>query len=145
MIDFVARAFCIRDKLIEEEHETQKNNWNINKLSATEAASKNDTTELNHAKVRLLEGEGRDVDGYDQNHSNNIERLSIMRSSLSHDIHIIREILEAYRDKKAKAAQKDKYLREWRVICCITDRLFFLMYVLFNIVGIVIIFFGQGH
>ncbi|XP_060073674.1 acetylcholine receptor subunit alpha-1-B-like [Ylistrum balloti] len=141
MIDIVARAFMIRDKLIEKQAEPpQKNSWNIKYTGG--ATSKLPETEMKFAKVRLLD-EGKE-DGYEQNNKDcNIERLNIIRSSLSEDIRIIREILEAYRDKKAKAEQKEKFIREWKVICCITDRLFFLMYLVVNVIGIVIIFFAS--
>lgn len=141
MIDIVARVFMIRDKLIEKQPEPpQKNSWNM-KYTGGATATLPDA-DMKFAKVRLLD-EGKE-DGYEPNNKDcNIERLNIIRSSLSEDIRIIREILEAYREKKTKMEQKEKYLREWKVICCVTDRLFFLMYLIINTVGIIIIFFGK--
>jgi hypothetical protein len=44
-------------------------------------------------------------------------------------------------EQQKKGEIKEKYIREWKVICCITDRLFFLFYLIINIVGVAVIFF----
>lgn len=138
----------IRDKLIDPATEAQqKNNWAMRKMG------EKNSTELKCAKVRLLD-DGKEErfcnpsnEQYDQQtiiHNNiDMERLSLMRSTLADDIRIIREIMENYRDKKAKAEAKENNLKEWKIICCVTDRLFFLLYLIINIIGIVIIFFGH--
>lgn len=64
---------------------------------------------------------------------------------LMEEVRAIRDILEKVRDKKAKMEEKDKYVREWRVIACVTDRIIFITYVLINFVGLLVIFLWQFH
>ncbi|KAL5018214.1 hypothetical protein ScPMuIL_003936 [Solemya velum] len=146
LINGVARLLCIHHTL---EHESDtpntKNNWNSkvgegNKTKFIDMESK-------LAKVRLLDNcndklpLSRSTDTFDQN---NEEKYGILRSSLAEDIHVIREILEKYKEKKMQNELRDKSIREWRVICCVTDRLFFILYLAINITGILVIFLCQG-
>ena len=147
MIDSIAKVLC-RGQLMEPEVENNRTNWG----PSVRAVNKNSYTtdnEMRFAKVRLL-GNGRD----DRNHTmdmpncggTDIEQNSVMGSfpaTLNEDIRAIRDIMEKIQDKKSKQEAKEKCLREWKVICCVTDRLFFLSYLLINIVGIVVIFYGQ--
>lgn len=146
MINGVARLLCIRHTLLENESDTPntKNNWNSkvgegNKTKFIDMESK-------LAKVRLLDNcndklpLSRSTDTFDQN---NEEKYGILRSSLAEDIHVIREILERYKEKKIQSELRDKSIREWRVICCVTDRLFFLLYLAINITGVLVIFLCQ--
>ncbi|ESO84738.1 hypothetical protein LOTGIDRAFT_131629, partial [Lottia gigantea] len=59
---------------------------------------------------------------------------------LLEEVRAIREMLEKVREKKAKAEEKEKYVREWRVIACVTDRVIFIFYLLVNTVGLICIF-----
>lgn len=56
------------------------------------------------------------------------------------EVRTIRELLERVRDKKARAEEKDKLAREWRVVAIVTDRIIFAVYVLINFTGVLIIF-----
>ena len=152
MIDGFARLLCLRSQLLEPDYTNEKkNNWGA-KVKGGQQNSYTDT-EMKYARVRLLDN-GRDSrnpnvgmsncgDGYEQNNIHNNLQDMCVYSSLHEDIRAIRELLEKFHDKKAKAELKEKCLREWKVICCVTDRLFFLSYLIINIVGIIVIFFGQ--
>ncbi|XP_063446518.1 neuronal acetylcholine receptor subunit alpha-2-like [Mytilus trossulus] len=144
MIDVVARLFCIRDKLVENEErndETVRNLWSM-KMSSDKNCN---AAEEKGARVRLLAEKKEEFyrsDIYENGQSNGDIDFSIpMRSGLAEDIRVIREIVEKYQDQKKRNEIREKHIREWKVICCITDRLFFLLYLLINIVGVVIIFF----
>ncbi|KAL8585380.1 hypothetical protein ACOMHN_052194 [Nucella lapillus] len=62
---------------------------------------------------------------------------------LMEEVRAIRDILEKVRDKKAKMEEKDKYVREWRVIACVTDRVIFITYLFINFIGLLVIFIWQ--
>lgn len=141
MIDGIATVLCLRSQLLEPDYKTDMHNYKRSQYADAEAR---------YAKVRLLDN-GRDKKGVTTNY-NDVEHNNVhgnqlgdlcLNSSFADDIHAIREILEQFKDKKAKAELKEKCLREWKVICCVTDRLFFISYLLINIIGIVVIFFGQ--
>ncbi|XP_052059416.1 neuronal acetylcholine receptor subunit alpha-7-like [Mytilus californianus] len=144
MIDVVARLFFIRDKLIENEErndETVRNLWSMKM-----ASDKNcNAAEDKGVRVRLLAEKKEEfyrADLYENGQSNGDIDFSIpIRSGLAEDIRVIREIVEKYQDQKKRNEIKEKHIREWKVICCITDRLFFLLYLIINIVGVIIIFF----
>jgi len=149
MIDVFATMLCLKRDLLEPEPRSEHpNNHNYN-------AGNQFSDDMKYVKVRLLDN-GREsssnhsrgnfgVTTSDIEHNNihaNVPEMQIS-SSLTEDIRVIREVLEQFRDKKAKAETKEKCLREWKVICCVTDRMFFLSYVIINITGIVVIFFGN--
>lgn len=144
MIDVVARMFYMRDKLVEKDErkdETVRNLWNLAKPSEKNSNAAEDKG----ARVRLL-SERKDetfrTDMYEHLQQNgDIDMPFPIRCGLTEDIRIIREILEKYQDKQKKNEIKDKHIREWRVISCITDRLFFSFYLIINVVGVVFIFF----
>jgi hypothetical protein len=60
-------------------------------------------------------------------------------------VRAIRDILEKVRDKKAKLDEKEKYMREWRVISCLTDRTLFIIYVIVDVICVMVIFLWQFH
>ncbi|VDI47137.1 Hypothetical predicted protein, partial [Mytilus galloprovincialis] len=137
MIDVVARLFCIRDKLVENEErndETVRNLWSM-KMSSDK--NNCNAAEEKGARVRLLAEKKEEFyrsDIYENGQPNGDIDFSIpMRSGLAEDIRVIREILEKYQDQKKRNEIREKHIREWKVICCITDRLFFLLYLLINI------------
>lgn len=51
----------------------------------------------------------------------------------------IRELLRRYEAKKVKADDREKSVREWRIIACATDRLFFVLYIAINVMGLLVI------
>ncbi|KAK3785418.1 hypothetical protein RRG08_045172 [Elysia crispata] len=61
---------------------------------------------------------------------------------LLEEVKVIKELLMREQEKRQSEVERDKYLREWRVIACITDRVFFVLYVAINVVTIVVLFCG---
>ena len=151
MIDFVARVFFIRNKLIDESQPENAQKV-IDKCSRVPLL--NDTKdERTYCLPKPMQGT-QPLQNVFENCTQNgtitrelsntdLDRLGILRSSIAEDLRIIRDILENYKDKKEKAEKKEKFVREWRVICCVTDRLFFIIYLFVNIIGICIIFFAH--
>lgn len=143
MIDIVARIFFIRNKLVDDERkdETVRNHWSM-KMASDQSSNIADDRGV---RVRLLADRKDDCyrhDIYENGQPNgDIDIQFPLKTGLAEDIRIIREILEKYREQQKKGEIKEKYIREWKVICCITDRLFFLFYLIINIVGVAVIFF----
>ncbi|KAL4239615.1 hypothetical protein ACF0H5_000423 [Mactra antiquata] len=142
MIDGIATILCLKSQLLEPDYKADMRRYKDQNQY---------NTEMRYAKVRLLDN-GRDSRGVnaccettDHNNVNHNNVLGDMclNTGFAEDIRAIREILEHFKDKKAKAELKEKCLREWKVICCVTDRLFFISYLVINVVGIIVIFFGQ--
>lgn len=142
MIDGIATLLCLKSQLLEPDYKSDMRMYKDQNQY---------DTEMRYAKVRLLDN-GRDSRGVNAC-SENVEHNNVNHNSqlgdlclntgFADDIRAIREILEQFKDKKAKAELKEKCLREWKVICCVTDRLFFISYLVINVVGIIVIFFGQ--
>ena len=148
MIEGIARILCLRNDLLENEPlktvKTNKNNF-----------AYHSNTKSTECEVQLLDNDRdnhnqnfgmstkEDVKQNGMNTSGGVHEITLS-PNLTEDIRIIREMLEQVRNKKAKVEQKEKCLREWKVICCVTDRMFFMCYLLINITGIVVIFFGQA-
>ena len=145
MVDGVARLLCLRTKLTEGEMPPVTKNWNA-------CIRKYPDRDLKFAKVRLLDngvdsrmahlkdspeaglGENGIDAGIDKNYST--------RTSILHEVRSIRELLEKNEERKLKQEERERYNREWKVIACVTDRLFFIIYVLINIGGVVMTFKG---
>ena len=68
-----------------------------------------------------------------------------INNPLIEEIRAIRDMLEKVRDKKSKMEEKERFVREWRVIACITDRVIFIIYLLINFIGLLVIFLWQFH
>lgn len=62
---------------------------------------------------------------------------------LLEDVRSIKELLLRSQDEREREEKKNVYLREWRVIACITDRIFFVVYVVINTVTIGVLFCGS--
>lgn len=155
MIDIIARIFCIRDKLIEDQQMessqkvvcSQVRLLNDGKEEQTfmlpKATSMQNTGLMQHQQQNSgLQQVFEQNNHHTSPDSNDNDRFAILKSSLAADLRKIREIMEFYKDKKEKAEKKEKYLREWRVICCVTDRFFFILYLIINISMIIVIFYG---
>ena len=152
MIDCVATCLFLRDTLIEKQ-EVKTKSWETRLKAKNQYKCQN--SGKHYTQVRLVESGKEEIQfnnfgHYGQNSQTSSDQAihpletHMSFSKLEDDIRAIREILEAYSDKKTKAEQKERNLREWKVICCITDRMFFIVYLLINICGIIVIFFGQG-
>lgn len=155
MIDIVARIFCIRDKIVEDQQMESSQKVVCSQVRLLNDGKEEQTFRL--PKPPSMQNTGltqhqQQNSGlqhvFEQNNcntspdSNDNDRFTILKSSLAADLRKIREIMEFYKDKKEKAEKKEKYLREWRVICCVTDRLFFVLYLFVNISMIIVIFYG---
>lgn len=147
MIDGIATILCLRGHLMEPESRTQANNHSYS------AGNKYMDPESKYARVHLLDN-GNNANStqtfgvtspcdVDHNNVNTNTKDVILPQNVVDDIHSIREALDQLKQKRANAELKEKCLREWKVICCVTDRLFFIMYLFINVVGIIVIFYGQ--
>ena len=152
MIDGIARVLFLRDTLVEKQ-EVKAKSWETRLKAKNQYKCQN--SGKHYTQVRLVETGKDDIQfnniGHFGQHGQNSPDQSNFHmetnmsfTKLEDDIRAIRDILETYNEKKAKVEQKEKNLREWKVICCITDRMFFILYLLINICGIIVIFFGQG-
>ena len=152
MIDGIARVLFLRDTLVEKQ-EVKTKSWETRLKAKNQYKCQN--SGKHYTQVRLVETGKDDIQFNNIGHfgqhgqsspdqSNFQLETSMSFTKLEDDIRAIRDILETYNEKKSKVEQKEKNLREWKVICCITDRLFFILYLLINIGGIIVIFFGQG-
>ena len=137
MIDVVARGLLIRGKLV---HEIKRDE---------EAGSDNPRAPLiNDDKDSLMFGSPKKIKdpkcrkGEIHTPAEEYEILDHIQTSIATDIQFIREAMENFYEKKLLEVNKDKIVHEWRVICCITDRLFFVLYVIINLIGICVIFMG---
>ena len=153
MIDILARIFFIRAQLVEEEQMESSQKVVCSQVRLLNDGKEEQTFRLpkppSMQNTGIQQNSGTHAQHvFEQNNchtspdGNENDKLSILKSSLAADLRKIREILEFHRDKKEKAEKKDKYLREWRVICCVTDRFFFILYLIVNISIIVVIFYG---
>ncbi|XP_046582842.1 neuronal acetylcholine receptor subunit alpha-10-like isoform X2 [Haliotis rubra] len=152
MIDVVARGLCLRNKIVEPDYSpfTPKKSWNTGRVGG-EARGQYPYTDIRFAQVRLLDNgvegsknqteNGGDAGSYQS--ADDTGRAGMASGPLLDEIKAIRDILEKVRDKKAKMEEKEKYVREWRVIACVTDRMIFIFYLSVNIVGLGVIFLGQ--
>ena len=149
MIDIVASVLFLKDTLVEK-GEVKTKSWETRLKAKNQYKCQN--SGKHYTQVRLVDNGKEEIQFNNIGHlgQNSSEQqpnypleTSIPCIKLEEDIRAIRDILENYRDKKAKAEQKEKNLREWKVICCITDRMFFILYLLINVIGIIVIFFGQ--
>ncbi|KAL8577715.1 hypothetical protein ACOMHN_062329 [Nucella lapillus] len=64
------------------------------------------------------------------------------QASLLDEVKGIKEVLQRHENKRLSIEERDRRIREWRVIACVTDRLFFIMYVIIHFVGLMVIFLG---
>lgn len=60
--------------------------------------------------------------------------------SLLQEVRRIRDILLKSEDKRSIEEEKNLNLKEWRIIACVTDRIFFVIYVTLNVVIIALLF-----
>ncbi|XP_046582869.1 neuronal acetylcholine receptor subunit beta-3-like [Haliotis rubra] len=140
----IATLLCLRDKIIdpEENMETKKES----SKSYKDTKNKFPEADFKFSKVRLLDNgidyrvtpqtEGSDLDAF-------LDRGGFRSGAILEEVRGIRDILEKNEEKKRARDERERYIREWRVIACVTDRFFFLIYVIINIVGITVIFKGQ--
>jgi len=147
MIDGIAVVLCLREQLLEPETRSDTNNHTY------AAGNAYKDPEAKYARIRLLDngnngnrnqnfGMSSPVEMECNNVQSSYKEFNLP-SNVMDDIHSIREALDQMKEKRVKAETKEKCLREWKVICCVTDRLFFIMYLFINVVGIIVIFCGQ--
>ncbi|XP_059147495.1 neuronal acetylcholine receptor subunit alpha-2-like [Physella acuta] len=169
MINFMARILCITDQFLEKENAPvvagpPKKRWNAGRVGGDTNRPQYPYTDISFAQVRLLDngaekrqqeqdmcggGGGNGLDGRggpgfafppigDEYLSHSQSNLQVLE-----EVKAIRDMLEKVREKKAKAAEKDKIYHEWRVVGLVTDRVIFSFYVVTNFVGLMIIFIWQ--
>ena len=157
MIDGAARGLCIRSKIVEPENTppTPKKTWSTGRVIG-ETKGQYPYTDIRFAQVRLLDN-GTDAKCANQEFAEPGGQSQQMgdefntqfrngtggSGQLLDEVRAIRDMLEKVKEKKAKVEEKEKYVREWRIIACVTDRLIFIFYLLVNVVGLAVIFLGD--
>ena len=63
-------------------------------------------------------------------------------SMLLAEIRQIKDILLKSQERLQSEEERKTYLREWRMVACVTDRLFFVVYVTINAITIIVLFTG---
>ncbi|XP_041364120.1 neuronal acetylcholine receptor subunit alpha-2-like [Gigantopelta aegis] len=157
IIDGAARVLCIRSKIVEPEYTppTPKKTWSTGRVIG-ETKGQYPYTDIRFAQVRLLDngtdakcGNPEFAEPGSQSQQITEEFNSQYRNGIGgsgqllEEVRAIRDMLEKVREKKAKVEEKEKYVREWRIIACVTDRLIFIFYLLVNVVGLAVIFLGD--
>lgn len=171
MIDCFARMLCLRSKITDPDYTTSSHKrWNTGRVGGN-PKGQYPYTDINFAQVRLLDNgtdkarstppppppplgshgggmgmpeAGEERGGGGGGFQQMVEEFSSSGAApLMEEVRAIRDILEKVRDKKSKMEEKDKYVREWRVIACVTDRIIFITYVLINFIGLLVIFLWQ--
>lgn len=135
----------MRDQLIEKKDPETQTKWNA-KVTG-ENKKKYPGMDLKFAKVRLLNN-GTDESlpptlaerFAEQRQANDENKYDNCRSALIEEVRLIREILQKVKDSTLGQVEKQKHLREWRVIACVMDRMFFVFYFIANTSAIVVIF-----
>lgn len=149
MIDGIARVLFLRDQVMDKSQKEQSKmrNWNV-KVTG-ENNKKYPAADVKFAKVRLLENKDEKMsassDALEPSVPDTVveqhdDRQSLMRSAILEEVKAIREMLDKVQEKKLKLEERERLVREWRVIACVTDRLFFIVYVLVNVIGVLVIF-----
>lgn len=149
MIDGIARVLFLRDQVMDKSQKEQSKmrNWNV-KVTG-ENNKKYPAADVKFAKVRLLENKDEKMsassDALEPSVPDTVveqhdDRRSLMRSAILEEVKAIREMLDKVQEKKLKLEERERLVREWRVIACVTDRLFFIVYVLVNVIGVLVIF-----
>lgn len=155
MIDGVATVLMLRADLLERDEDGNVRKWN-GKITG-ETKRKFPGTDIKYAKVRLLDTpNGREI-GQKLSMAHEIIEYQQLRDrdSLRHmedplkaemldEIRSIREMVERVKEQKVRREDHEKFIREWRVIACITDRFFFVIYVIVNAVSLIVIFFTKS-
>ncbi|XP_025101181.1 neuronal acetylcholine receptor subunit alpha-10-like [Pomacea canaliculata] len=167
MIDIIARILCLRDKVADPDYSTSSEkkpsrSWNTGRVGGN-PKGQYPYTDVNFAQVRLLDngaeksrgtpppppppGSGS-VGAFGEMADNGFQQGGDDFSSpgvapLMEEVRAIRDILEKVRDKKNKMDEKEKFVREWRIISCVTDRVIFITYLLINFIGLTVIFLWQ--
>ncbi|KAK7112820.1 hypothetical protein V1264_012208 [Littorina saxatilis] len=150
VIDGMARVLCMRDAFIEPRTDvtTPKKTWSTF-VSTYRSFSDPETL---CAKVHLLDldnnfdsktdledcgledlfgetsGEGQDDEWEEE------------AAELLSDVTSIRETMTSMQEKRDVAEAKKRHIREWRIIAVVLDRVFFLVYIFINVMGLVAIF-----
>ncbi|KAK6169109.1 hypothetical protein SNE40_020224 [Patella caerulea] len=148
MVNFVARILCLRDKIVDINTELpSKKNWSS--CVVTEQNGRFNDPEIKFAKVRLLDN-GLDSksslesseSGKDSNIQMDNGRFNYFtkNSGIFDEVREIRDILQRDEERRVKKEERDQYVLEWRVLACIIDRLFFIIYLMVNIVGLIVLF-----
>ncbi|CAI9723704.1 neuronal acetylcholine receptor subunit alpha-10-like [Octopus vulgaris] len=136
MIDGIARVLFLRDQVMDKNHKEQSKmrNWNV-KVTG-ENNKKFPAADAKFAKVRLLENKDEKMSASSDTLEPSVpdtvieqhdDRQSLMRSAILEEVKAIREMLDKVQEKKMKLEEREKLVREWRVIACVTDRLFFIV------------------
>ena len=152
VIDGVARLLCMREAFLEPRNDvtTPKKTWSTF-VSTYRSFSDPETL---CAKVHLLdldnnfdsktdlEGCGlEDLFGETSGGAGNEDwEEEEAEAELLSEVGSIREMMTVMQEKRDTKEAKLRHIREWRVIAVVLDRLFFLVYVSINVMGLVAIF-----
>lgn len=149
VIDGVARLLCMREAFVEPRNDvtTPKKTWSTF-VSTYRSFSDPETL---CAKVHLLDLDNN-FDSKTDLEDCGLEDLLGETSGagkedweeeaaeLLSEVGSIREMVTSMEEKRETKEAKLRHIREWRIIAVVLDRLFFLVYVSINIMGLVAIF-----
>lgn len=165
MVDWLSHVMCVTNK------PKHGKDFHITSVAASSSAKMNWSNHINgkgkngrlsdpefkFAKVRLLDN-GVDQQQQQQQASRMLatqesfdscnfecysDRTTGSRNGpLLDEVRGIRDILQRHEDWRVSKEERERRIWEWRVIACVTDRVFFVMYVIINFAGLMVIFLG---
>ncbi|XP_067671356.1 neuronal acetylcholine receptor subunit alpha-2-like [Haliotis asinina] len=142
IIDGVARLMNVRHTFQESPRDctTPKKTWS----SFVDNQTDQSDPELAFARVNLLDtgGDSRsDIYGGDGSSlgASPARQMARQPCPILEQVSGIREHMDKSRDDKKTKDTTDSNVREWRVIACVVDRLFFVFYVIVNGIGLIAI------
>lgn len=157
MVDWLSRILCVQNKPSQPKQETatcSKAKWSNCHVNNADRNGKLSDSDFKFAKVRLLDNgveANRMLARQESFDSCNFESYSDRTQGsgtqsrqwpLLEEVRGIREALQRHEDKRLSKEERERRIREWRVIACVTDRVFFIIYVCMNFVGLMVIFWG---
>lgn len=160
MVDWLSGILCVQNKMSPAKEQTSasssgRGNWSsCHANSAADRNGKLSDSDFKFAKVRLLDNgvdSSRMLARQESFDSCNFESYSertqgssphSRHGPLLEEVRGIREALQRHEDKRLSTEERERRVREWRVIACVTDRVFFLVYVVINFAGLMVIFLG---
>nr|KAG5707552.1 hypothetical protein BaRGS_001100 [Batillaria attramentaria] len=165
MIDWLSHILCVQNRVRrarKEQPGLTKRNWNT--CITKDMNGKPSDNDFRYAKVRLLDNGVDSRVSLEPSKTSSEPRMLAQQESfdscnfecysdrgapagnrfgpLLEEVKGIKDVLQRYQDRQDSVEERERLVREWRVIACVTDRLFFIMYVIINFVGLMVIFLG---
>lgn len=156
MVDWLSSILCVKKKTQAKEQAAASSriNWSNCHVNNADRNGRLSDSDFKFAKVRLLDNgveTSRMLARQESFDSCNFESYSDRTQGsgtqgrqwpLLDEVRGIREVLQRHEDKRVSKEERERRIREWRIIACVTDRVFFIVYVMINFVGLMVIFLG---